>query len=741
MSNERRLVLFFLLSLLTLFGTQYLFEALGWVPKRQPPRAAGPLADLELPPREPDLGAGVHAFAGQPDSPSAFAEEVTEPALTASPLPQVQPVPDQELVLGALDRDAPPEAAYHMQVELTQRGAGVRSIRLAYHDAEIKEDRRREPLTLVEVPERWRAAVGPPLAIRVEPVRDDRARREAVRDYPLDVLAWTVVADEEGRLVRPVPADPTTGRLEGQEVVFEAEVPWTGHPVRLTKTIRLRKGSDGLEVGLRFWSPVEQTITFRLQGPYGIPIEGEWYTSTFRDAFFGKLRQGVTEIETRPANEVLDRERKGDPFRATTDPLKFAGIENQYFAVFVQPDPVARTAAERIEERAVAAVVEQAEPAHKSEITVYLESRPLALAANQPLEIGYRLFAGPKIPSALAPYGAEDLATYRKGGQIPIIGGLATLVARTVISPMLDQIYELTRVVASLFGGRHGNYGIAIILLTVVVRLLMFPLSKKQAESAKRMQDLQPQLLALRDKYKDDKEKIGRETFALYRQYGVNPFGGCLIVLIQMPIFLGLWQAVNNSVALRNARFLWIQNLAAPDQLFKFPVELPWLGPYFNVLPIAVAGLMLVHTKLFSPPATTPEQVQSQKIMKWMLILMAFMFYKVPAGLCLYFIVSSLWSIGERLLLPSMRAPIPAQPAAVEATAESGERRSGTRPGDSRASSPAVPGWRDKLRARIEQVIEEAEHERTVRRSNPPGRATDRARPKGPPSSGRRKDH
>ena len=188
----------------------------------------------------------------------------------------------------------------------------------------------------------------------------------------------------------------------------------------------------------------------------------------------------------------------------------------------------------------------------------------------------------------------------------------------------------------------------------MMVRLMMFPLGRKQALMAKKMQELQPYLKEIQEKYKDDKEQQTRETLALYKRHEVNPVGGCLPALIQLPIFVGLWQALNNSVALRHASFLWIKNLAAPDMLFQFPFEVPFLGNYFNLLPFLVVALMLVQTKLFSPPATTPEAEMQQKMMKYMMIFMAFMFYKVPSGLGIYFITSSLWSIGERLLLPKI---------------------------------------------------------------------------------------
>ncbi len=101
----------------------------------------------------------------------------------------------------------------------------------------------------------------------------------------------------------------------------------------------------------------------------------------------------------------------------------------------------------------------------------------------------------------------------------------------------------------------------------------MFPLGRKQALAAQKMQQLQPHLKELQEKYKDDKEQLTKETFALYKKHGVNPVGGCLPALIQLPIFVGLWQALNTSFPLRHAPFLWIRDLAAPDMLFHIPVR------------------------------------------------------------------------------------------------------------------------------------------------------------------------
>lgn len=719
MSSEKRLILFVLLSLVLMLGMQTFLETVGLVPKRKPrpPQQAAqknnepnPIAPVA----QPDDVAG-QAGDSQNAPPDRTADKPRLVAGDAAP-DDAPPVPAEQLILGDVDPKAAAQEGFRMRVELSQKGASLAKVQLASHEAERTDRRRpREPLTLVDAnPERFPDATLPPLGIELIPFQDGKPQDP----ISLGGRRWEVLPDADGRYLQTVEPDPSRGLAAGQRVVFRTRVP--ALELTVEKSVTLRRAADALRVDLRFDSPHSQSIALRLQGPYGIPIEGEWYTGTFREVFFGKLVNGATEVETRTASEVLDKEKQGDPIRATSNPLRFAGIENQYFAVFIQPDPLPEGPDRRIDEKTVATVITPAKETQKSEISLVVQTRPFDVGPGAESALAFVVFAGPKTAAALQSFGADDLATYRKG-QFPVLGPLGTILARTVITPLLDQIYGLTAAVGRVFGSERGNYGVAIILLTFVVRLAMFPLSRKQAMSAKKMQDLQPQLLELREKYKDDKEKIGKETFALYQRHGVNPFGGCLLVLIQMPIFLGLWQALNSSVSLRNAGFLWISNLAAPDQLFKFPTDIPLLGPYFNLLPLAVAGLMLVHTKLFSPPAATPEQEQSQKVMKWMMVVMAVMFYRVPAGLCVYFITSSLWSIGERMLLPNLQSkPAADKPEAAEKAAAPATSGKGQPNGQS-------PSLRDRLKQRLDDVMEKAAHDKTVR-NVPADRPADRKR-------------
>ena len=739
MSSEKRLFLCLALTMGSVYGLNLLMVRTGLIvpPRPKPPAAvakadpakererarevAGPKADGE---DRPALVAAKGELPADPFTPGTPA--VADPSTVA-----VRAGPKlamgAELALGAA-KDAGSDSPYHLRLQFNQRGAVVDTAASTRFEAEIDpaaKDRKRARLDLITANPKSDApgslaiilsaasqAARPPTADPEADAEDAPSRLEA----PLDRRVWEVVrAGDDAPAVRPLSrVDPATkARVEGQEIAFRTS-PKEMPGLVVTKVFRLWQGQDGFEVDLKFASTADGTrFSYRLYGPHGIPVEGEWYTSTFRDAFFGQINGDATAITTQPSHDVVKYEF--DPTqRVSALPLKFAGVEDQYFATLVEPWPIPRSQDDRREVDAGAIVVKkhEAEP-QKSDIGVEIVSKPILAGPNLgEIVHSYRVFAGPKTATALAPYEAEELASYRKTWLV--IPG-ASWMAKNLISPLLDRIYIFTEAVSRAFGGTRGNYGVAIILLTMTVRLIMFPIGRKQAMMAKKMQDLQPVLAELKEKYKDDKEGLTKETMAVWKRNNVNPAAGCLPALIQLPIFTGLWQTLNNSVALRHSTFLYIQDLAAPDVLFQFPygVELPFVGRYFNLLPILVVSLMLVQTRLFAPPPTTPEAEMNQKMMKYMMVVMAVMFYKVPSGLGLYFITGSLWQIGERLLLPKVIGK-PAQ--VTEEDDPFGDKGRGNggngRGGPDAPGGNKVQGWLGK---RLEKLLEDAAKDKTIR--------------------------
>jgi len=176
------------------------------------------------------------------------------------------------------------------------------------------------------------------------------------------------------------------------------------------------------------------------------------------------------------------------------------------------------------------------------------------------------------------------------------------------------------------------NYGVAIILLTILVKLIFWPLGNMSYRSMKGMQKLQPQMKKLQEKYKDDKAKLQQETMALYKANKVNPMTGCLPMLIQLPVFFGLYRALLYSIELRHAPFVfWIQDLSAKD-------------PYY-ITPIIMGATMFLQQKM--SPAPGGNEMQA-KMMLWMPVIFTFLFLNFPSGLVIYWLFNNILSIGQQ---------------------------------------------------------------------------------------------
>jgi len=198
--------------------------------------------------------------------------------------------------------------------------------------------------------------------------------------------------------------------------------------------------------------------------------------------------------------------------------------------------------------------------------------------------------------------------------------------------------------VLNVFHAAIPNYGVAIILLTILVRLIFWPLTHKSTVGMKKMQEIQPLMKEIQAKYKDNPQRLQQETFALYKEHKVNPMSSCLPMLIQIPVFIALFNVLRSAVELRYAPFLWISDLSQPEALFAS--WFPFGG--LNILPI----LMAVTTGLqsaFTP--STGDKKQQQMMMVMMPLMMLFMFYSFPSALSLYWFLSNLFSIGQMWLI------------------------------------------------------------------------------------------
>ncbi len=191
------------------------------------------------------------------------------------------------------------------------------------------------------------------------------------------------------------------------------------------------------------------------------------------------------------------------------------------------------------------------------------------------------------------------------------------------------------------------SWGVSIIILSSFIYLLMYPLTMKGMLSMKRMQSLQPVMAQMREQYKNQPKKLNKEIMELYKKNNVNPFGGCFPFILQMPVFIGLYQCLWRTVYLKGASFLWIKDLSQPDRLFVFPTAMPVIGNEFNALPLVMAIVMFFQQRLSSRNMITadPNQATQQKMMAiFFPIMLGFVFYKFASGLTLYFTVFYVFS-------------------------------------------------------------------------------------------------
>ncbi|MCP4668826.1 MAG: membrane protein insertase YidC, partial [Deltaproteobacteria bacterium] len=254
-------------------------------------------------------------------------------------------------------------------------------------------------------------------------------------------------------------------------------------------------------------------------------------------------------------------------------------------------------------------------------------SPPVSLGALAQISSRYTLYFGPR-----------DLA---------VLKGLEKNLDRAVNFGWTDIIARPLLYLLRFFNQYIHNYGVSIILLTILIKILFWPLTHKSYKSMKEMQKLQPRMAKLREKYKDNKQQLNKEMMALYKTYKVNPMGGCLPMVIQIPVFFALFRLLGSAIELRHAPFtLWIKDLSAPDRLFNFPFTIPLMEPPYGipVLTLLMGASMFIQQKM----TPTPGDPTQAKIMMFLPVIFTFLFINFPSGLVLYWLVNNILSIGQQ---------------------------------------------------------------------------------------------
>ncbi|MFC1712727.1 membrane protein insertase YidC [Candidatus Poribacteria bacterium] len=321
--------------------------------------------------------------------------------------------------------------------------------------------------------------------------------------------------------------------------------------------------------------------------------------------------------------------------------ISWVGFASKYFvaALIPGPDPWwsdpgrAGNRYEIVTDRSHADILPPAEIWTKwgGSTTIALIQPKFSIAPGATVSHQFRVYVGPKKWDILRSVEGRDGATEPLGlGKMINFGMFSPLGKATLW--MLKTFYRVV-----------NNYGIALIFLTILIKILYFPLTQKSFKSMKKMQGLQPKIAALKEKHRDDPQRLQKETMKLYKQQGVNPMGGCLPMLFQLPVFWALFATLRGAVELRGAVFIpgWINDLSLSDtvgHIGGFPV---------NILPLIMTGTMLLQQLLFSPGS----QGQGNKMMAFMPLMFAVFFYGMPSGLVLYWTCNNVLAIGHQYLI------------------------------------------------------------------------------------------
>jgi len=264
-------------------------------------------------------------------------------------------------------------------------------------------------------------------------------------------------------------------------------------------------------------------------------------------------------------------------------------------------------------------------------IVTGVESEVLTIAPSAFIENKFILFAGPSHIPTLKAAGYDFEETINYG----FFGGIS----KALLS-ILGMLHNVVR-----------SWGVAIILLSIFLNVVTLPLTMKSFKSMQKMQELHPQMEKLKIENKNNPQKLNKEVMELYKKYKINPLSGCLPMLLQMPIFVALYQALTKSLELRSANFLWIKDLSSPDAV-ALPFTLPLIGSSLNILPLVMVGAMVMQQKISTKSmggAVTEEQKQQQKMMLIIMpIMFGFIFYNMPSGLVLYWVVNTALTIVEQ---------------------------------------------------------------------------------------------
>ncbi len=583
---------------------------------------------------------------GQQQAPQKAREQAQQPAPKEPALPGQAPVKAAGEKPAEAKAPLPPRPAYpriktalsadqNLAIDATSQSAALSQVSLPQFKNYF--DPKQELVFLPEI------GIGPrTLALRLDP--------PSPNDPPfpsLDQEDWETLAD------------PQKGEVEFRNHVGEAGA---GPALAISKKISTAAGQHHLLVDLTFENRSAAKISFQhtLWGPAGLRSESlrapggdlaivsgsfspNGPPAVTQNLVTAIAKTGSWENPSRPAWVGY----QNNYFAAILAPVSEAGapklapadlLEKCFAETFVDPASREEHLNKDFPGRALADLTaeEKAKLEEKAVKTARcgVRSRSIELEPGQSRTERYLLYIGPRKSDYLAPYAAFNFEAINNQGWTNFLVNLFLWI--------LPGLHWVTR-----------SWGLAIICLTILVRLALHPINRRQQvgmmQFQKKISKIQPQLQELKTRFGDDRLKLNQEMQKLYKENNINPaqmMGGCLMVFLQLPVWIGLISTLGISLDLRQAPFLWIKDLSQPDRLFVFNHPIGFLPTDLNILPVLYVALMIVQQKM-QPKPTDPQAQQTQKMMSIMMIAFGFIFYGFPSGLLVYFLASAIFGLIE----------------------------------------------------------------------------------------------
>ena len=398
--------------------------------------------------------------------------------------------------------------------------------------------------------------------------------------------------------------------------------------LEIVKTVRAAKDAYEVEVvvAVRNLAAEPATLRYDLRALEGITVEGN-YSADARALMSTRNDRGFPVLKTETAGSMKNVWQAGDAN------VVWAGIDDRYFAALAWAEQAGKPLSMKSATLEPAKARLQPGAALIPTLRVKLTNDLGILPAGGSDVRTFHLFAGPKESGVLDRYPNLELSKLVDYG----MWGLGDLLAMPILWLLRGAHYVVR------------NYGLAILIMTAVIRLALHPLTRKGQIAMAKMQRLKPKITDLQKRFKNDRAKLAEEQMKLFREAKVSPMSGCLPMLLQMPVLFALFYALRQAFELRQSPFVfWMTDLSLPDTVGHLPDSVPLLGgAAINILPILMAVAMFIQQKM-QPKAEDEQSRQQQKMMMFLPFLFMFMFYGFPAGLNLYWFASTVIGAGEQ---------------------------------------------------------------------------------------------